>query len=409
MSLRGPLGQVLLLLLIIAIGVFGFLTLFEKQQVDDWQRPQARVLHEPYLAAERMLRAMDIPISQIGSLEEAPKLPPHSALIVPAGRHGLTLQARSAVLQFVRDGGHLLVESERWEDTDLLLEDLGVTRSEAPDFEYDEDWFGFGSLIAFRDPTASAEIDDPTLLLVHWDTDSEPLLVTSLGGELLAAEDAIRLIDGDEGTRMLQRQEGDGLITAINDISFAQNWRIGRNDNAELLWRILDDTPQLAHVAWFRTRPAQLWPWLRQHAWPVLISLALLIAIFIWQGLPRFGPTRADPSGQRRRLSDHLSASGRFLWSAGQRANLSRAAAACAYDAAARRYPHLRSMAAPEQVEFLSKRFALPPTHAHQLVHGSQIHDAAELLRLTRSCRHLHRALSGAQADSTDEDRKDPP
>ncbi len=410
MSLRGPLGQILLVLAIVTLLGAGFLHFYEKQSIDDWNPPSARVLFEPYLAAERLLTELEMPFSQIGSLQDAVDLPAHSALIVPAGRVGLTDQARASIRQFVRDGGHLLIESERWEDPDPLLEDLGVTRSEAPDVDYDDhEWLGFSSLFIYQDPTESVDVDDPALLLVKWHAQTDPLVVTSLGGDLLDADDAIRRIDGDDGTRILQRRLGEGLITAINDISFAQNWRIGRNDNAELFWQILNDTPDLAHVAWFRTKPPQLWPWLRSNAFAVLISVALLIALFIWHGLPRFGPLQADPGNQRRRLSDHLSASGRFLWSAGQRANLSRATAACAYDAVARRYPHLRSMGVADQIEFLAKRFALPPSHASALVNGSQIDDAAELIRLTRSCRHLHRALAGTQADSTDEDRKDQP
>ena len=409
MNLRGAWGQLLLLLIVIAGGVALFLMMYEKKAVDEWNPPSARVLREPYLAAERWLRAMEMPSRHLGSFEQAADLPPHSALIVPAGRVGMTAQARAAVLQFVRQGGHLLVESERWEKPDPLLEDLGISRSEAPDFDYHDDRTGFGSLRAFRNPTESASADDPALLSVRWEDQPAPLLVTTLGGELLSSEDAIRTINGDEGTRILQKQLGEGLITAINDISFAQNWRIGRNDNAQFFWLLLNDTPDLAHVYWYRVRPPQLWPWLKQHATPVLISLALLIVLFIWHGLPRFGPSQEDPSGERRRLSDHLGASGRFLWSAGQRSNLARAAAACAYDAAARRYPHLRSMAADDQIAFLCRRFQLPPSHAQQLVHGSDVREPTEFLRLTRSCRHLHRELSGTQADSVDDDRKDPP
>lgn len=407
MSLRGPLGQILLVLLIVALGVAGFLSLYEKRSVDDWKPPSSRVMREPYLAAERMFEAMNVATSQISALQQAADLPDHSTLILPAGRGGMTLSARAAVRAFVTRGGHLLIESESWENGDPVFRELGLRRSEAPEPDYDLDWIITSWTDQYRYPSQSAESDDPTLLLVQWDEESPPLLVTSLGGELLDTDEPARRIDGEDGTRMLQRRLGEGLITAVNDISFAQNWRIGRNDNAQLLWLIVNDQPDLAHVAWFRTRPASLWAWLKAHAMPVLISIVALLAVFIWQGLTRFGPIMADPSSERRRLSDHLSASGRFLWSAGQRANLSRAAAACAFDAVARRYPHLRSMSAELQIRFLCTRFDLPPSHAQQLVSGSQITDATELLRLTRSCRHLHRTLSGAQADSTEMIDKD--
>jgi len=402
MSLRGPLGQILLLLLIVASGAAVFLALYEKRSVDDWDPPSGLVVRQPYLAAERMLTAMDIEVDQISALEQAADLSPSSVLIVPAGRGSVTLNARTAVRQFVTNGGHLLVESERWENRDPLFEALNLQRSEAPDADIDLDWMIMSWTDQFRFPLESVESSDPTLLLVRWDEESEPLLVTSLGGELLAADDAVRRIDGTDGTRMLQRRMGKGLITAVNDISFAQNWRIGRNDNAELLWRMVNEQAGPTEVTWFRTRPVKLWAWLQNHALPVLITLSALLVLFIWQGLPRFGPTIADPSNERRRLSDHLSASGRFLWSAGQRANLGRAAAACAYDAVARRYPHLRNMQADDQIRFLCTRFDLPPSHAQALVKRTQVTDAAEILRLTRSCRHLHRVLSGAQADSNE-------
>ena len=51
-----------------------------------------------------------------------------------------------------------------------------------------------------------------------------------------------------------------------------------------------------------------------EFAWPVLVSMACLLVLILWVSCLRFGPIIPDPMPPRRRLLEHIEASGRFLW-----------------------------------------------------------------------------------------------
>jgi hypothetical protein len=200
---------------------------------------------------------------------------------------------------------------------------------------------------------------------------------------------------------MLQLRRDDGLITAVNDLSFGQNWRIGRHDNAEFFWQLINDRPEVAEVLFYRARSEGLSAWLGRNAWMPLTSLALLTLFGLWQAMPRFGPLAADPEPTRRRLGDHLLASGRFLWAHGERRRLLDSALRHARSELYRHAPHLRLLAAQAQVGWLLERFRLSATQAQAIIagHASGVEPAA-FLNLLRGCRYLHQCLQPRLAKS---------
>lgn len=57
-----------------------------------------------------------------------------------------------------------------------------------------------------------------------------------------------------------------------------------------------------------------LWTWLADHAALALISLAMLLAVWLWRVVPRFGPLMPGAAAADQKLSSHLEAVGRFYW-----------------------------------------------------------------------------------------------
>jgi hypothetical protein len=55
--------------------------------------------------------------------------------------------------------------------------------------------------------------------------------------------------------------------------------------------------------------------WLWREAWAIVIAAPILLALWLWRIVPRFGPLAPDPAPQRRSLAEHIVASGRYLWS----------------------------------------------------------------------------------------------
>jgi hypothetical protein len=83
-------------------------------------------------------------------------------------------------------------------------------------------------------------------------------------------------------------------------------------DHAWWLRRVSDDRERV----WFvrsMTMPS-LGNWLWRHSWPLMIALAVVLVLFLWQRLPRQGNMLSPPAGRDRDFLEHLRATARFLW-----------------------------------------------------------------------------------------------
>ncbi|MCB1590435.1 MAG: DUF4350 domain-containing protein [Xanthomonadales bacterium] len=411
-------GQVLLSILLLGICVLLFMAAYERRSEEEWQWPSPEARAQPFLAAERLLLAQQLQVEHVDSLTQLQSLGPHVTALVPANRGYPGPAALQAVDDFLANGGHLIIESEPLYQDDPLFDHLGIQRSDPddePDFDEDdeaesddEDDTDFDLDFEYDDwadrykrPLRPLNPLSPDLLQVDWPGQSAPLVVSSRGGEILSSEHySDRMLQGWDGVRLLQQRRGSGWLTALNDISFAENWRIGRHDNAEFLWQLLQ-TGDAERVLFFRARNEGLFVWLRTHAWKVLASVALLLLLAGWQAMPRFGALAADPEPVRRRLGDHLLASGRFLWSHGERRRLLTRALLHARSEMYRHQPHLRLLDPMAQAQHLVERWSVPPAAAQAIVSGdAQATDAIPFVQMLRACRQLHLRLRPALASS---------
>ncbi len=110
-------------------------------------------------------------------------------------------------------------------------------------------------------------------------------------------------------------KNGDGRVTVITDGRVFRNRWIGDKDHAALLDALVRVTDYEGAVAFMRGSNISLWALLGKHLWPVLVGLAVLIALWLWKNFTRFGPVEAaaEPSTLRG-YDHHLEALGDFQW-----------------------------------------------------------------------------------------------
>jgi hypothetical protein len=252
--------------------------------------------------------------------------PPRNATLVMTGsRIELGAQRSAALLAWVQAGGHLIVVPDSTQDgagraeTDALLQPLGVTR--------------------VRATLKPQGIYLPTN--VDWPAAPDFMQVAfAPGWKLLARGVKPTFSVADEtGVHLLQYRYGSGLMTVLSDAGFMQNGAIGRYDHAAMLW-FLTHTRVSAPI-WLVAAGDMppLWQWLAKRAPLALLSVALLLAAWLWARSRRFGPLRAEAPLARRRLLDHIDASGRFLWRHHQRAALLNAARSAVWRGLETRHP----------------------------------------------------------------------
>ncbi len=199
--------------------------------------------------------------------------------------------------------------------------------------------------------------------------------------------------------QILTVAHGKGLVTAAIDLQFARNRHIGEHDHAELLWHLLTLQPAQELLVFHHPQRLSLWGFLVEHAWAALVAAAALVALWLWRIAPRYGTVQPDPPPARRRLLDHLRASGRYFWSRGLRARLAAAARDAALRRVARAYPDFAVATPAEQCTRLIALAGLSRADAELLLDAAAGHEprGAEFMRLVHSAQRVHHSLEGGR------------
>jgi hypothetical protein len=222
------------------------------------------------------------------------------------------------------------------------------------------------------------------------------------GGELIVhlpyAQDLSRfrtepLLADDHGAYVLRFDFGKGQVVVLNDLDFATNFELARNDHAEFVWRLVHLHPAPGRVWFYHADRQDLGAWLRKNAWAPLGALGLLVLLLLWRGMPRFGPIADDPQPVRRRLLDHLRATGSFLAQANEREEIGLAALRVALARVRREFPHVGIASDVAVRDFLVRQFQLPPDAAFLIATQQLPSGVPEWTRLMRACRDIHAAL----------------
>ena len=239
----------------------------------------------------------------------------------------------------------------------------------------------------------------------RWSADGwlgEPPLTFELphNGWLASEQPLLARIGPPNQPQIVQIRVGQGWVTALTAPDIFGNGSLGDADHAEALVRLVALAGPQSRFLIIRAMPGGFGDWLLETAWRMLIFVALLIVLALWRAIPRFGPIAADPPPQRRRLLDHLLASGRLLWSRGEHALLARAASDSALASVYAEYPHARWLPEPAFNAFMQRRFSLDPSLLALLRNPDGVRHMQSLITLTRCAQRIHRSLAAPAADS---------
>jgi hypothetical protein len=366
-------GVALALLALAVLGGAGgywFYTNFSlvTEEVDVGFPPAAKL--NSLLAAEHFLSANGRTVKSLASLRELP--PPTATLIVIGARLDVGEARAEELLDWVEAGGHLIVEAETADPdeaslrTDWLLDALGISAeytnkpSEAYAHPLDLD-------LAEADDFMLVQLPRNHLLVPHEEVEPDAVF----GSEY--------------GSHVLRYAWGDGVLTVLNTANFMQNPHIGDYDNAAFLLHLLNLSPDGEVWLVYAGDMPPLWKWVWEHAWMAVLSAAILMTAWLVARGRRFGPAILPPPLERRRLVDHILASGLFLWRTGHRHKLLHSAREAVRRALVLRQPGLALRPAAEQVAHLAALSGEAPED----VERAMLQPAADELDFTRTIQLL--------------------
>jgi hypothetical protein len=305
---RGALWSAAALSIGTALLVFWFLNTFERVPVSRRDAPQTEARLNPYLALERFLVRMGRPATRTTEADVLLRLPLPAALILDRGRaYHLTDARHEALMDWVNRGGYLIVAPETPGTPDTIADDLELAWTETLR-ETDEN--------GEPNPQARKLPPAPEQLSVNIPGATRPLTVAFLDGLTLLGSDAEWLAgDPNYGASVLHFAYGRGFISVVAHLDgLISNDTIADHDHAELVSILLQQyQPKGPVLLLTRLGVPTLGEWLATQVPLALVSSAVLLALWLWNRLPRFGNVIPEPPADRRGLHEHLLAVGRFV------------------------------------------------------------------------------------------------
>ena len=327
---------------LVGSGVAWFFSAFDRTLVTERVPPSGEARVREFLAAERFAERMGLPSRELRSLPELDRLAP-GILLVPGRRASIDAVRAAQLLAWAQAGNHLVAEAELPGVDDALLDALQVKRVSG---------------------TGGVSLEAPGLA---------PAV----------------LVDG----KVLSFARGKGRVTVAASLQFARNAWIGAPGNAELLWRVIELTPAKQLQVFFHPERLSLSGFLLEHAARALVAAGALLALWLWRIAPRFGPVAPDAPPARRRLLDHLRASGRYSWAQGLRASLVVATRDAALRRVARSQPDFPAASKTEKEQRLAALAGMRSEEAAQFIAAGGAMRGHDFIRVVQRAQRVHAAL----------------
>lgn len=364
-----------LLLVALIIACFEIKT----QTVPTGMSQEARL--NPWLAAGRLLEKQKL---QVRFEPSYGGLPSHAdVLMLATPLDYLDKGERETLLGWVRRGGHLVSELQEPSDSaqekpeELLASQFDV-RLLRHDFNTRE------RAAARKGIFRPTQVDREGLLQAGFKPDYH----------LLPGRQRPAWAAGDvHGLHALRYGLEAGHVTLLSDIEWMHNGRLAQGDNGALLTRVVNARAgQKVWLVYGVERPSLL-----QIIWTnlasLLVAVALFVLVWLWAASRRFGPLRPRPEAARRRLAEHLEASGRYLLRHDGLGQLFDASRQRLLAQVQRRHPQWRQLPPAELAEQLAQRARLESAAVRRVLEGNAPDQLLQFAADIRLLNRLRKAL----------------
>jgi hypothetical protein len=259
---------------------------------DTGYKGRARI--DPWLAAERFLQRKGYTVRSLGSWKN-PEWN-DAVCFLPAAiltNEGFVRKMK----RWVEDGGHLV----------LLVDDAESDRNDWPERS--------APLVRLEKPLVAFLKGASLELELHGGKPADEITFQKTPFKVAANSGTAVKRNGGKPRVFASRVFGGGRISVVTDAKLFRSRWIGDAEHAALLAALVEGSPNEGTVLFVRGSGVSLWGLLARYLWPVLIGLAVLLAVWLWKSFSRFGPLEAVATASPLRGYDHhLEALGDFQW-----------------------------------------------------------------------------------------------
>ncbi len=194
---------------------------------------------------------------------------------------------------------------------------------------------------------------------------------------------------------LLQQKVGKGQVTLIADFSIFENQLLREADNAEILWHLLHTDQRLPSAVWLfhNDEMPNLFVLIWKYGWMVVLSLAALLLAWLYQSLHRFGPVIPKQAIARRRLLEHIDASGHYFWKKKDRQALIDSTRQALNQRIGQLHPTWKNTDEAGKVAHLAEMLKQPVANIQQLLFTAKVETDDDFIQLIKKLEDLRKHL----------------
>ncbi len=447
------LALIALLIILFSYSLYKFFDTHEYKEVTEYTAFKGEARENPLYAARLFFKQMGIPAKNKNDLQSIGHRYPdtNTVMILDTDRTTLSLERIEQLLTWMRNGGHLITGTnvdwdlydyfERLQEGADEHDDNKGNKKEITECPEDDEKCIY--LQDSNDPlqsvleitsSKSVYIDDPNEEdddeLDRNDDDNEnidelsdievfsfwrtkdlrtfPIALSNASKKLtLSVEPYFYSIQSKEKNEsrvliedeifMLQRKIGKGMITLVADLSIIENQLLRETDNAEILW-------YLVHSNSNNKQPSAIWLFhnnemsgllelMWRYGWTVILPLAALLIFWLYQSLHRFGPLIPKQAIARRRLMEHIEASGQYFWKKKNKQALIDSTRQALNQRIGQLHPGWINTNEMGKVEHLAEMLDIPPKQVKHLLFNNKFEQDEDFTQLIIKLESIRRNL----------------
>jgi len=363
-------GSLLTVLLLIALA-----TQIEKKEIEETTRLKGEARINPLYAHRLFLKRMGIPAMTINSSTAFSELPSTDTVIyLYTTRTTLAKKRVNDLLDWVKRGGHLITIAnnddanwlEKLTDKNDNKNNDTITTSHYNDTLQEALGIRIGKQIILDDdeadnpaiPASKTHKSQDASWYIQWE--DKKLRIQPDFFYALQSDYDDEFIDLNSHHFMSHITLDDGLVTLAGSLEFLEKEGLGNFDHAALFFHMITkhyESPQNVWLIHQGDAPSLL-ELLWRNAPLFIISAILFILTWLWYSSQQFGPLLTVPSLKRRRLMEHINASGHHLWQH-DRQTLLKSARKTVYQYMANHYPAWHHLTQQEQVDYIHEQWQM--------------------------------------------------
>jgi hypothetical protein len=371
------------ILLIVAV-----LMQLEQREVDIETGLKGEARTNSLYAHRLFLKRMGIPAEKQNNANSFKQQPSsQSVIFLYTPRTTLSEEQTSRLLDWVKRGGHLITTLDKTENDNPLLDELGIIQE---DQVYLDD--------TDADNPAIKSKTDGVIQQASWNIKlsniDKTLNIQPDFFKPLSTEYDDELINLNGKAFIINATLDEGLVTIVSDMEFLEYEGLGDLDHAEFFYALINYHHDHPETVWLINNgsASSLFTLIWQNAHLLIITLSLILLALFFFLKQRFGPTIPVPVLDRRRIMEHIQASGHHLWTHKQ-PDLIKSTRQDLQQTLSKRIPGWSQWEKHEKIQYLSEKTAMNAKTLDDLLYSTKTYHQDEFTRVIKQLQALKKKL----------------